>query len=153
MYYYDQDDILKILKTVRDAGLIAPDGMLSAGVAELQKDCNGIGADWMDSKSRKILTRLLKYAEATAAVHDWLYSRSDGTEPARAKADDLFLINGYREIDFKYPSLWNWRRWRAKATVTAAHTILKRIGVVAWRLVYAETKLKEEGKLKDENAV
>ena len=37
MYYYDQDDILKILKTVRDAGLIAPDGMLSAGVAELQK--------------------------------------------------------------------------------------------------------------------
>ena len=144
---YTKSEIDNLLKIAVDAGLEAPVSLIKSTGLEIQERCNGIGADWMSEQSRAILTRVLNYAEATALIHDWQYSKSDGSRKKQQDADDLFLLNGYREIDFKYPHWWSWRRWCAKASITAAHTLLKRLGEVAWRLAYAEIKLKEEGKI------
>nr|DAR29705.1 MAG TPA: hypothetical protein [Caudoviricetes sp.] len=144
---YTRKKINELFLTINNARLDMPSSLRNAEFDDVRQRCNGIGADWQSEKSRKIFTRILNYAEATALIHDWQYSESDGSPSNQQKADDRFLLNGYREIDFKYPHWWSWRRWYAKASITAAHTLLKRLGVVAWRLSYAEQKLKEEGKI------
>jgi len=144
---YSFDEINGLCCIISEAELDTPDSLKAASELEIQKSCNGIGADWQSEKSRAIFTKILNYAEAAALIHDWEYAKSDGLIPNQRIADDRFLLNAYREIDFKYPHWWTWRRWCAKAAVTAAHTLLKRLGVVAWRLSYADKKLKEEGKI------
>lgn len=99
----------------------------------LAQVCNGIGADWMSERSRKVVTKAMKYMEASAMIHDWEYDAQIDTQE---NADERLLLNGLREVRFMYPQWYNWRRWLGERAVLAAFEVLSRTGKVAWALAY-----------------
>jgi hypothetical protein len=138
MKFYTTDDISKLQADIVNIRLIAPAKMVACKPSMLISVCNGIGAEWMSERSRKIITKLLYYAEATACIHDYEYYNSDGTEERRKAVDELFLINGLREVRSRYPQWWNIRRWLGERAVLIAHEVLSRTGEVAWQSAFAD---------------
>lgn len=140
---YTKTQIAEIRARAIEYGLTYPQSFLAAQRANLCTVCNGIGAEWMSERSRKIITKMLDYAECSAAVHDYEYSLSDGDEKRRKSVDELFLMNGLREVRAKYPHWYGWRRWLGERAVLAAHEILTRTGSLAWRDAFASRVLAE----------
>ena len=134
MYYYSTDDLRKLQKKIVNVGLIAPTSIVSCKAQKLQP----IGVDWMSKTSRKIITKALYYAEATACIHDYEYHYSDGEEERRKAVDEIFLINGLREVRARYPQWWNIRRWFGERAVLMAHEVLSRTGALAWQSAFAK---------------
>ncbi|MBR4597322.1 MAG: hypothetical protein IKO42_02865 [Opitutales bacterium] len=141
---YSLEQIEAIRKTTQDANLRAPDGFFIAPAEELQKICNGVGADWLSEKSRKICTRAFACVEATAAIHDYRYHFSDGTPAGQVEADEEFLLNGIREIYHRFPRPLSLSRIWAERKVLAAFAVLKRTGRLAWRDAFVEKYLKKQ---------
>jgi hypothetical protein len=127
-----------LLNIAKGARLLAPKAMFNADVDVLQNVCNGIGAEWMSNKSRKVITRLLYYAEATAMIHDWEYHHSDGSENTRLGVDEMFLVNGLREVRYRFPQWWNIKRILGERAVLTAHEVLSRTGNKAWNDAFAK---------------
>lgn len=142
-YYYSTDDLRKLQKKIVNVGLIAPTSMISCKAQKLQPICNGIGAEWMSKTSRAIITKMLYYAEATACIHDFEYHYSDGEEERRKAIDEMFLINGLREVRARYPQWWNVRRWFGERAVLMAHEVLSRTGALAWQSAFAKRVQRE----------
>ena len=140
---YSNSEIANIRGRIKAAGLIQPAAMKSYNNWRLRTICNGIGAEWMSEHSRKIITKMLKYAEAAAAIHDFEYYISDGDEARRKAVDEIFLLNALREVRFFYPKWYDPRRWFGERAVLAAHEILSRTGGLAWRDAFASRVLKE----------
>lgn len=138
MSYYTEDEIERIRSEIVEYGLDAPKAMLNADASTLQEACNGIGAEWLSKTSRKVITRVLHYAECSAAVHDWHYHNSNGDDTTREDVDELFLSNGLREVRSKFPQWWNWRRLLGERAVLAAFEVLRRVGAKAWNDALAE---------------
>ena len=134
---YSKKQLLQILETIKSAKLNAPNAFVSAPIADLQKICNGIGADWQSEASRRKLTRMMSYAEASAAIHDWQYYMSNGSESWRAAVDEEFLVNALREIRFKF-KWYNPRRWLAERAVLVGYCVLQRVGRAAWAIAHCE---------------
>lgn len=134
---YTKQRLLDILAVVQAAKLSAPHAFTVAPLADLQKICNGIGADWQSDASRRKLTRMMSYAEASAAVHDWHYHNSNGSESWRATVDEEFLMNALREIRYKY-RWYNPRRWLAERAVLVGYCVLQRMGRAAWAIAFCE---------------
>lgn len=143
---YTEDKIHALFCIAKGAKLLAPKVMFNADTSKLQLVCNGIGAEWLSERSRKILSKLLYYAEATAMIHDWEYHHSNGSEETRLGVDEMFLVNGLREVRYRYPQWWNPKRWLGERAVLVAHEVLSRTGGVAWNDAFAE-RVKE--KIKD----
>ena len=131
MKMYDQDEIKDLMKRSLAAELWIPAAMMQEAPEVLCQVCNGIGAEWMSERSRKILTKAFKYCELAAAIHDYEYYAQT---TSRASADERFLLNALREVRHSYPQWWNWRRWLGERAVLAAYAILERVGIVAWAL-------------------
>ena len=144
---YTEDKIEALICISKNAKLYAPKSMLKAKPKLLVNICNGIGAEWMSEKSRKIISRLLYYAEATAMVHDWEYHHSDGLNETREGVDEMFLINGLREVRYRFPQWWNPRRWLGERAVIAAHEVLSRTGQQAWNNAFAERVMEKLAEL------
>lgn len=136
---YSSADIKKLLEKIRAAGLSVPPEMLETSAETLCKVCNGIGAEWMSERSRAILTRALKYCEASAAIHDFEY---DAQLFSREVADERFLLNSLREVRHAFPQWWNWRRWLGERAALAAYAVLQRTGKVAWALAFFDKNKK-----------
>ena len=134
---YTKRQIQDILAVAQAAKLSAPHAFELAPIADLQKVCNGIGADWQSDASRRKLTRMMSYAEASAAIHDWHYHNSNGSEAWRAVVDEEFLVNALREIRYKY-RWYNPRRWLAERAVLAGYCVLQRVGRAAWAIAHCE---------------
>lgn len=80
---YSVGDIERLLGRVKNFGLDAPSEMLSANADELIAVCNGVGCEHEEhiaSGAKKALCRVMAFAECSAAIHDWCYAHSDGTE-------------------------------------------------------------------------
>lgn len=138
MANYTEDEIKDLMESARKSGLRAPDEFWATPPKELVKICNGIGADWQSERTRKIVTKALRYAEEAALIHDWEYSQVDGSKTAQRLADERFLINGLKLADVKYPFLLDWRRWLAERAVLAMHAVLKRLGWVQCCIDFTE---------------
>ena len=134
---YSAAQITEIRARIKAAGLVMPAAMKSAHNSRLRAVCNGIGAEWMSERSRTAITKMLKYAEAAAAIHDFEYSLSDGDEGRRKAVDEMFLLNALREVRHYFPKWYDPRRWLGERAVLAAHEVLARTGGIAWRDAFA----------------
>ena len=65
---------------------------------ELQKICNGIGAEWFPEKVRKIISAINPSFEASALLHDLMYHIDYGFD----KSNELLKINGKIEAKAEY---------------------------------------------------
>ncbi len=94
------------------------------------KICNGIGAEWMPSWLRWMVTTLNPTLEAVAYIHDMEYS-DGGTPGARLDADIRFLTNGFRAACF----LKRWyspRRYLVMAQAFKFFILLRLFGAAAF---------------------
>lgn len=137
-FYYSSDEAEWLKSEIVNLDLTCPCDMLVADAREIQEACNGVGAEWLSTTSRKIITKMLHYAELSAAIHDWQYHNSNGDEAKRKRVDDLFRHNGLAEVRAKYPQWWNIRRWLGERAVLIAHEVLSRTGEVAWQSAFAD---------------
>lgn len=94
---YTQDQMLELISVAKAAKLSFPDEFAAAPLDELCEVCNGVGGASLPEKFRKTLTKAYKCAQATAAIHDWRYSKSDGTEEKRLEADKQILNSAFGE--------------------------------------------------------
>lgn len=138
---YNCEQAKELQKNIVEIGLLAPVSIIHASPEKFCEVCNGIGAEWMSKSSRKIITKMLHYAECSACVHDWEYHNSNGDDDRRLAVDEVFLVNGLREVRYKYPRWWNIKRWLGERAVLMAHEILARTGSMAWRDAFAKRVL------------
>ena len=138
---YTEAQISQLLEVAQDAGLVVPAGMMTASPADLITICNGVGCEAMPEKWRNAASKFFSAIEATAAIHDFDYSLSDGSEDGRRVADDRFLTNGIREVYHRY-RWWNWRRYVARIKLIFAYDCLLKGGRAAWLECYYQNKVK-----------
>lgn len=136
---YTPEQIAALKERAREAELYAPIGFMSCPNKQLVRVCNGVGSESAPKLLRDITTKFFRSIEATAAIHDFMYSLSDGTEKGRQAADDTFMCNGIKEVDFKYP-WYNWRRYAARIKVFLAYDALRRGGNAAWQKCFNQKK-------------
>ena len=139
---YSHCEIKRLLGIIKSAGLEYPQDFSRATNADLQRICNGIGADWMTDGSRRKLTAMMSYAEASAIIHDWEYAHSNASEYWRAKVDERFLVNALREIRSRF-KWYNPRRWLAERAVLIGYCVLQRVGRAAWAIAFCERQCKK----------
>lgn len=82
---YTKEKMAAIRAGIQKAGLSAPQEFFDAGIDELCEVCNGVGGSGLSNDSRLKLTRAFSFIEYSAAVHDWRYAKSDGTEEKGSK--------------------------------------------------------------------
>lgn len=136
---YTKEEISALKERARLAELYAPIGFMSCPNKHLVEICNGVGSESAPKYLRDITTKFFRSIEATAAIHDYMYSLSDGTERGRQAADDTFMYNGIKEVDAKYP-WYNWRRYVARIKVFLAYDALRRGGGRAWEKCFNQKK-------------
>lgn len=141
---YTIDDIKLQLGVVRAAMLSAPREMFKESAERLRQICNGVGTESMPEAVRKVLTTAYKCAEASAIVHDYRYTQSDGTPERRQAADDEFLHNGLQEARFRYP-WYSWRRWWAERKILIAYRALQEFGDGAWCIAFRDNVVNKGG--------
>ena len=95
----------------------------------VQRDCNGIGAEWMGEFLRGLVTKLNPSLKPVAAIHDRRYV-INGSSADRKRADDEFLANG-----IKSGKQYAWYRPRRYAVIKNAkrfYAALRMAGYKAW---------------------
>lgn len=142
---YTKDKILEIVSVAKAAGLSFPDDFAGASLDALCKTCNGVGSASMPEKLRAALTKAYVCSEATAAIHDWRYGRSDGLPESQRKADEEFLQNGLKEVRYRHEGGglrgWLCRLWDERKIV-AAYRLLEAGGESAWCVAFRDNVLK-----------
>lgn len=136
---YSVGDIERLLGRVKNFGLDAPSEMLSANADELIAVCNGVGCEHPEhipQAFRKTLSRVMAFAECSAAIHDWAYHNSDGTEASREAADRQFRANMLDEIEGRKPRF----KWLKQWLALRAYEAVRRYGRADWCIAFAESK-------------
>lgn len=136
---YDEYDIQRLLEGIKEYGLSAPAEMLEAPIEKLVEICNGIGDGQMPTALRKILNGVLNFAECSAAIHDWRYANSDGTQSSRLAADKEFRANMLDEISRKE----RWFKWLKEWSALRAYYAVRGCGYADWCIAFAEANRKE----------
>ena len=95
-YFASPEHIEELKKQVCSAGLDAPDAFFMASCEELRAVYNGIGPDRWSSRFRGFVTRLLRWFEPEALIHDWEYTFQPKTYRAFTVANVRLLYNGVR---------------------------------------------------------
>lgn len=93
----------------------------------VQKQCNGVGADWMPDSLTVICTKMVPVMEVPAAIHDRRYS----TGGDRLNADTEFLANVLKVNEAMY-SWWHPLRYINRKRADRYYTYLRAFGGRAW---------------------
>lgn len=136
---YTREDIDRIIAMVHVAKLDFPREMLECSKEQLCQICNGVGSFIMPERVRGVVTKIFSCAEASAAIHDFMYSKSDGMRGTRKKVDDIFLLNAFKECNAKF-AWWNFRRYFARAKILAAYDAVRAFGWRSWNKHKCERK-------------
>ncbi|MBR3777214.1 MAG: hypothetical protein IKL02_06460 [Kiritimatiellae bacterium] len=99
--------------------------------AELARSYNGCGPEWLPSAVREKLTEYFAIFEPAFMIHDWRFSRSDGTRCCFNFANFELEQNLRRIAKAKY-GFFNWRRYRALAAAKIIAGACDRFGWSAW---------------------
>lgn len=83
---YTKEEIAALKERARLAELYAPIGFMNCPNKRLAEVCNGVGSEAAPRFLRDITTKFFRSIEATAAIHDYMYNLSDGTEKGRQAA-------------------------------------------------------------------
>ena len=105
--------------------------VLSVPLDDLAKHYNGCGPEWLPSAAREKLTAYLAIFEPAFMIHDWRFSRSDGTRCSFDFANFELEHNLRRIAKAKYGFL-NWRRYRALAAAELIAEACSRYGWSAY---------------------
>ena len=129
-------DFHAIIATYR---LDISESMKNATNADINRNYNGCGADWMPYWSRTVLDEVVKLFRGAVGGHDWDFSESDGTKKNFNLANQRFLKNMNKIINYHY-SWWNpfdypeRIKWWLKAR--ALYRAVDFFGWKAWRDAY-----------------
>ena len=143
---YAENDIERLIEGAKKYGLCIPAEMLATPAEELCKICNGIGCEHPEhipSALRKILNKVMKFAECSAAIHDFCYYNSNGEEASRKAFDRMFRENMLDEIRARNPRF----RWSKEWLAIRAYEAVRKCGRSDWCIAFAERindKRKEE---------
>ncbi len=136
---YAENDIARLLAAAENFNLRIPAGIFDQSPEKLAKICNGVGCEHPEHippALRKALTRVFKFAECSAMLHDWAYFESDGTEISREKADKQFRANMLDEIEGRNPRFKWFKQWLA----LRAYEAVRKYGRADWCIAFAESK-------------
>lgn len=140
---YTAEQIEKILTRISELNLQVPASLLSTSIKDLSTICNGVGCEHSEHISkglRKVLNRVMSFAICSAAVHDFCYYNSDGTEESRVKADKMFRSNMLDEIDGQ-KSYWKFFKQRL---ALEAYAMVRKYGRADWCIAFAEKQNKKD---------
>lgn len=140
---YTVEDIKKILQEAKDLGLQIPEPMLEATPESLSEICNGIGCEHPEhigSITREALNKVMSFAVCSAAIHDFCYYSSDGTEESRLMADKMFRSNMLDEIDGRKI---HWKLLRQRIALEA-YAMVRKYGRSDWCIAFAEKQNKKD---------
>lgn len=115
--------------------------------AELARSYNGCGPEWLPSAVREKLTEYFAIFEPAFMIHDWRFSRSDGTR-CGFNAANFELENNLRRIAKANYGFFNLRRYGALAAAEVIVEACSRYGWSAWcagRMEDERKKVKGEG--------
>lgn len=143
---YSVEDVERLKADIEKIKLSAPVGMFETPNEALCKICNGVGCEHPEhvpSALKKVLNRVMAFAECSAAIHDYCYYDSDGTEAAREAVDKQFRANMLDEIRAR-KSRFSWlKEWIA----IRAYEAVRKCGRADWCIAFTERvndKKKEE---------
>lgn len=144
---YSVNDIERLLSQAGDFGLDVPPEMLSAGAEKLVAVCNGVGCEHKEhipNYAKKALGHVMAFAECSAAIHDYNYYNSDGTESSREAVDKQFRANMLDEINGRCGRFVWLKQWLALRAFAA----VRKCGRSDWCIAFAEKTIREktEGK-------
>lgn len=88
--------ILYLLRYARENNFSLPAGFWDKTPQWHQRHFNGIGAEWMCKKARKLATKLLRHMEPHAVVHDFEYLQKNKSFWNFTKANFRLFINGIK---------------------------------------------------------
>jgi hypothetical protein len=137
--------MLELISVAKAAKLSFPDDFANASLDELCEVCNGVGGASLPEKFRKALTKAYTCAQATAAIHDWRYSKSDGLPESQKKADAEFVSNGMAEVKYRHANgglLSLLRRLWDERKIVVAYRFLEADGEGAWCISFRNNVLK-----------
>lgn len=143
---YAKNDIERLVESAKKYELCIPAEMLATSPEELCKICNGVGCEHPEhipSTLRKILNKVMKFAECSAAIHDFCYYNSNGTEDSRKAIDRMFRENMLDEIRARNPHF----RWFKEWIAIRAYEAVRKCGRSDWCIAFTERindKKKEE---------
>ena len=100
-------------------------------LAELARVYNGCGPEWLPSAAREKLTEYFAIFEPAFMIHDWRFSRSDGTR-CRFNFANFELEQNRRRIAKAKYGFFNWRRYRALAAAELIAEACSRYGWSAY---------------------
>ena len=78
---YAKNDIERLIESAKKYALCIPAEMLAMPAEELCKICNGVGCEHPEhipSALRKVLNKVMRFAECSAAIHDYEAVRKCG---------------------------------------------------------------------------
>lgn len=144
---YCVDDVERLKADIAKFGLTAPVGMFETPNEELCKICNGVGCnhpEHVPSALKKVLNRVLNFAQCSAAIHDFCYYQSDGTESTREAVDKRFRANMLDEINGRVGRF----KWLKQWLALRAFAAVRKCGRSDWCIAFAEKIIREksEGK-------
>ena len=134
---YSENDIKRLLENAKKYRLCIPAEMLSMPAEELCKICNGVGCEHTEhipSALRKVLNKVMKFAECSAAIHDYCYYNSNGGEDSRKAFDRMFRENMLDEIRARSPRF----RWVKEWLAIRAYEAVRKCGRSDWCIAFAE---------------
>ena len=134
---YAKNDIERLIDSAKKYDLCIPAEMLATPAEELCKICNGVGCEHPEhipSTLRKILNKVMRFAECSAAIHDFCYYNSNGTEDSRKAIDRLFRENMLDEIRARNPRF----RWLKEWIAIRAYEAVRKCGRSDWCIAFTE---------------
>ena len=96
-------DIEELLKIAVMAGLDGIEFIQGFDYATLCREYNGIGPEWAGASVRDWITQHFGLFEPAALIHDLRNYRSDGTRAAFEAANDEFLKNCLKLVNYSFP--------------------------------------------------
>lgn len=140
---YTVEDIKRILQEAKDFGLQIPESMLATSPESLSEICNGVGCEHPEhigGTTREALNKVMSFAVCSAAIHDFCYYNSDGTEESRVKADKMFRANLLDEIDGRKI---HWKLLRQRIALEA-YAMVRKYGRADWCIAFAENQNRKD---------
>lgn len=111
--------IKKLLKHAKERKFSFPDGFKELSIKYIAERYNGIGAEWMPPRLRKLLTQWLSMLEAEAMIHDIEYLSEDKSYWRFTVANARLAYNSWKDRDFLHGSLaaivcqlFGWPAWK-----------------------------------------
>ena len=127
---YDKDHVRELAYIVEEMELAGRIFLRCFSFADLTREYNGIGPEWIGANARAKATKFLALFEPAALVHDLRNFMSDGTREAFEFANKEFLANCLKLANVRY-SWWDLRRYRARAVARLLYAFVQ--GQGGWR--------------------